>query len=97
MRAYNLKLPGEEGRLYVEADVGFDLRRGGFYVEDTVFIDGDKANFRMLPPRTRRWLLQDLRHADMILRDVGKLDCDHGRYLVREHCVDCLAAARSTP
>lgn len=96
MRQYNLKLPGKETRVLVEANVGYDARRGGRYIED-LRLDGAPVFLEDLTGAMQRWLWRDLPQAEMLRASIGDIDCPHGRYLVREHCANCIAAAKSTP
>jgi hypothetical protein len=96
LHTYNLKLPGQETRVLIEASVGYDARRGGRYVDRQLRLDGVPVDLHDLTGSMQRWLRRDLLQAEMVRRDFGGIDCPHGRYLVRDCCADCLAAARPT-
>ena len=91
---YNLKLPGKETRVLVEANVGYDARRGGRYIDEELKLDGAPTRLQDLTGAMQRWLWKDLPQAEMVRADIGDVDCPHGKYLVREVCLNCLAAAR---
>lgn len=91
---YNLKLPNSEKRCLVEATVGYDAQRGGRYVDRQLKLDGVPVDLLDLTRAMQRWLVRDLPQAEMVRSSVGDVDCPHGRYLVRDFCTACVAAAK---
>lgn len=91
---FNLKMPKADDRILVEAECGYDARHGDFYIERGLKLDGVEMDLLDLTSSMRRWLRRDLKLAKLVIASDGSIDCPHGRYLLREFCIDCLVSAK---
>lgn len=96
MAMYRLRL--KDGRwVNVTASVTFTLGQPQVDIECVVDEGGQEIGLRSLVGAVRRRLAEDVVAADSVVRDVGSIVCKHGRHLVYEFCVKCLAEAKASP
>ena len=90
---YEILMPDDDRRVVVRAAVWYDRGRH-VVVEQITARNGTLPLFSELPLAVKRRLLLDLVQAEQVSW-AGGTTCKHGRYLVRDFCVNCLAEAKS--
>ena len=92
-RVFDLKLPGSDLRISVRAIVNYDRGHRVTILE----IDGVTVGPDDLTKPFRRWLVDQLIRAEMVIRAIGTVDCPHGSYLVADFCAKCIGCASPYP
>lgn len=96
-RDYRLRMRGDKDMSTVTAVVGMVSGEAVVWIDRIVGPDGAETPFTDLRAGRRNRLVSDLIAADNIVRSVGDTTCQHGRYLLEEFCIRCLAEAKATP
>lgn len=72
-------------------------READVWIESISTDHGEAVEFKALRAGARRRMIRNVLRATMVSVALGDTTCRHGRYLIEEFCIPCVAEGRATP